>query len=322
MDPSYTNRVGVQAPPNSQNTATQGTGPVRQIPVRQVPPSGGMMSQQPIIASGPDEMALSGTEGAGGAGKSRKGVIVLIILIVLLALVGGGLWLWQNGMLGDGGGSQSQTTNGLEEKYNSYVNYVLWGVESNGKPDLVAMNEATPYFEKVRNDETALGEYALNTEQKYNELKQAYAVAEIEEKTDIAVLESYFENYPVIPVLTQSELLVAYLAGGEEEAQELLNDTYSAVDAEKYFSNYLKAEKELGEQILKMIIKADTAGCVKEGKITNNCSEMNDSDSEAMGKAVMNASGAMVEMSSAAYGVLGDLYVGLYNAEEVGSENE
>lgn len=322
MDPSYTNGVGTQAPPNSQNTVSQGAGSVRQIPVRQMPPSGGMMSQQPIIASGPDEVALGGAEGTGGAGKTRKGVIVLIVLIVLLALVGGGFWLWQSGALGGEGGLQSQTTNGLEEKYNSYVNYVLWGVESNGKPDLVAMSEATPYFEKVRNDEAALGEYVSNAGKKYNELMQAYDAAEIEEKTDIAVLESYFGNYPVVPMLTQSELLGAYLVGGKQEAQELLDNAYSAVGAESYFNNFLKAEKELGEQILKMIIKADTAGCIKEGAIASNCSEMDTSDSEAMGKAVMNASGAMAEMSSAAYDALGDLYVGLYNTEETESGNE
>ena len=314
MDPSYTNRVGVQAPPNPQNTVPQGTGPVRQIPVRQVPPSGGMMSQQPIIASGPDEMALSGAEGAGGAGKSRKGVVVLIILIVLLALVGGGFWLWQSGMLG-GNEGQSQQVSDLQEKYNSYVNYVLWGVESSGKPELNAIGEVVnPYFEGLQSDETELDTYMSLAGVKFDALKQAYEKKE-GDKLNLVVLKSYFEDYASIRPMSQNEMISDYAMDGEEVVKKLIDEKYNISSSEEYLTEYTKKAKELDDFKLSMVVNADKAGCLEDGEIQANCYQMSEADKEKMGKMMVDASEAFYAMKNEAFEVIRVLYNELYSGE-------
>ena len=314
MDPSYTNRVGVQAPPNSQNTVPQGTGSVRQIPVRQVPPSGGMMSQQPIIASGPNEMALSGAEGAGGAGKSRKGVIVLIILIALLALVGGGFWLWQSGMLG-GNEGQSQQVSDLQEKYNSYVNYVLWGVESSGKPELNATGEVVnPYFEGLQSDETELDTYMSLAGVKFDALKQAYEKKE-GDKLDLVVLKSYFEDYASIRPMSQNEMISDYAMDGEEVVKKLIDEKYNISSSEEYLTEYTKKVKELSLFELETIMNIDKAGCLKDEKIVTNCYQMSETDEEKRGKMITDVTEAYYALKNEAFDVIRVLYNELYSGE-------
>ena len=314
MDPSYTNRVGVQAPPNPQNTVPQGTGPVRQIPVRQVPPSGGMMSQQPIIASGPDEMALSGAEGAGGAGKSRKGVIVLIILIVLFALVGGGFWLWQSGMLG-GNEGQSQQVSDLQERYNSYVNYVLWGVESSGKPELNATGEVVnPYFEDLQSDETKLDTYMSLAGVKFDALKQAYEKKE-GDKLDLVVLKSYFEDYAGIKLISQDEMIDGYSMDGENVMKNNINKEYQVVSGEEYLTEYTKKVKELSLFELETIMNIDKAGCLKDEKIVTNCYQMSETDEEKRGKMITDVTEAYYALKNEAFDVIRVLYNELYSGE-------
>ena len=153
MDPSYTNGVGTQIP------------------------------QQPVISSGTGDIVLSGGE---APKKSRKGVVILIVLVVVLALVGGGFLLWQNGVFGGGSNSQSQAAS-LEEKYNSYIDYVLYGENSVEKYSIDGIENWTPYFAGLEGDE--LESYLQNANTKYADLETVYSQYNTVDKVNIVPMK-------------------------------------------------------------------------------------------------------------------------------------
>ena len=195
MNPSYNNRVGsqVQAPmqqPQSQPVPMSQSQPTL-MPQSQPAPMSQSISQsqpasmpqpmsvqQPMIASGAGDVVLSG---AGIPNKKpRRGLIIaLIVLGILLVIAGGGVLLWQNGAFNRMFGGTQMVVGNLEEAYNSYTNYVLWGTESVERPSLEAIEEAQPYFESLGDEEKVA--YVEKADAKYDRLR---------EKT-----EEYFEGF-------------------------------------------------------------------------------------------------------------------------------
>ena len=284
MNPSYTNGVGA---------------PVSQVPVGQ--------PQQPIISSG--DVVLGGSSEK----KSHKGVVILIILVVVLALVGGGFLLWQNGMFGGVNGSGSNQVSGLEEKYNSYVNYVLWGVESSNKPDLVAIGEVVdPYFVSLQNDEVALSSYIDNANAKYVELSNTYNQRE-EDKADITVLKSYFEDYAGIKEISTGEMIQVYKESGKAAVQKMIDQSYAIASTERYLSDYLAARINFANAMLEKIELAAKTGCIKDNEMMWGCDESLVPDDGFMG-ALNNAMKTQNALTSQAMNVMTQIYTELYGS--------
>jgi len=298
MNPSYNNGVGSQVP--QSNLGQQPTIP-------QQP----MQSQQPIISSGTGDVVLSGD---GSEKKSRKGVVILIVLVILTALVGGGFLLWQNGAFGGGtnNSSSNQQANNLQTAYNSYVNYALWGVESDGRPDLAKIEEVVPYFENLQ--DAALDGYVTTVNQKYNSLKQLYDVTTIENKVDVAVLKSYFEEYPKMKPLSTGEIVTVYLEEGENASKRLINEKYAVTEnTEKWLKGYLDAAKSLAEMKLDLIkMTSNTDGCIQDNELLLSCSGISDEQRTQISEKIMNMASSRREMHDAAYDVLKKLASGLY----------
>lgn len=305
MNPSYDNGVGSsQIPPQMPQQPVVPSQPLPQQPV---------VSGQPV-SSGTGDIVLGGAD---SGKKSRKGVVILIILVVVLALVGGGVLLWQN--LGSGNSNQSQTAS-LEEKYNSYVNYVLWGVESDGKPDLAAIKEATnAYFEDLR-DDALLNGYISKANEKYIGLADSYGQKEGENKVDVAVLKSYFEDYSAVKQISNEEIARIYVADGQAAVEKMIDQNYKTVGNEKYLNDYLAAEKKLATVNLDLIVKGTPKGCVQDGRLVLSCYGLNDEEAKMLNDAIFGAMDAVVELKTKAFDSIQGLYDELYGNEE--NEND
>ncbi|MBQ3297083.1 hypothetical protein IJH01_03120 [Candidatus Saccharibacteria bacterium] len=311
MDPSYNNGVGTQVPQNNPQMSGQ---PVQQSVAPQQPVMASQqpaMMQQPIISSGGGEDVMLG--GGMSEQKSRKGVVALIVLVVLLGLVGGGFLLWQNGVFGGGSGGDQQTV-GLKEAYNSYVNYVLWGVESDGQPNLEAIEGVVgPYFEGLEGD--VLDAYIVNANNKYEALKQNYDAVEGEEKEDLTVLYSYFESYPKIVQISTEEIIKMYVDGGVDVTKKVIEANYSGSDNEQYFDDYLTAEKNFAETYLNLVKGADAKGCVEDGVMIQGCYQLNDEQKNLLGEQMSAVANTRSDLVARATSVIKTLYVGLYGEE-------
>lgn len=261
---------------------------------------------------------IGGGDSASGK-KSRKGVVIFIVLVVLLALVGGGLLLWQNGVFGgrSGNGSSSSQQNSLQKAYNSYVNYVLWGVESDGKPDLSAIEDVVkPYFESLQDDTggSALNAYVTRANEKYEIFKQAYDAEEIKNKLNIAVLKIYFEELPLVETVNVTKMITAYSEKGETDVRDNIDKVYAKnVDVENYLNTFLDKQKQLAYVTLNLIVKASVNNCIQNNRISLNCSGLADEDKSAWNEAIVIANDSSTEIKGMAFTVIEGVYGSLYN---------
>ena len=289
-----------------------------------VPVGGGMVSDGDVILGGvaPEK-------------SSKTKIIILIVLVVLLALVGVGFLLWQNNAANN---SETKQEASLQERYNSYVNYVLWGVESDGKPDLAEMKKAKPYLETImngedssqtgqnentKNDKLMFEEYIAKEGALFADFSEAYAGYEGGEKVDVAVIESYFDRYPRLEQIDVSEMIMLYNEGGENRVKESIEEWFvQEGDDEKYLSEYLEKKNILAEQILNLIVKANAAGCIKDDSLDLTCYKMEESEDESLGDAMLGAFEASKQMRLAARDTLESIHGQLYENEEEGEVNE
>ena len=332
MDPSYTNSVGATNPGgtnpgnlNAQNTnlnaqVLQGG---QQNPAQPVMPQQPMqptamqqpmqptpMMQQPVISSGTDDVVIGGGNADSGK-KSRKGVVILIILIVLLALVGGGFLLWQNGVFGGGGGGNVQTSQmtDLQKSYNSYVNYVLWGVESDGKPDYDAMEQARPYFEGLSENE--LTAYVSKANGKYETLKQAYDSSTGEKKISLEPMKLYFEDFARIKI-SEEDIINKYLADGQEMTNNLIEKSYEEGIKNEKLAGYSEANKKYMDNYLQMVINANGKGCIKNKELIIGCYALSREANAELEESRYAMLDKKMEVKISAVSTMNKLYVEFY----------
>ncbi|MBR3322224.1 hypothetical protein IKG05_01125 [Candidatus Saccharibacteria bacterium] len=329
MNPSYNNRVGsqVQAPmqqPQSQPVPMSQSQPTL-MPQSQPAPMSQSISQsqpasmpqpmsvqQPMIASGAGDVVLSG---AGIPNKKpRRGLIIaLIVLGILLVIAGGGVLLWQNGAFNRMFGGTQMVVGNLEEAYNSYTNYVLWGTESVERPSLEAIEEAQPYFESLGDEEKVA--YVEKADAKYDRLREKTEEYEGGLNANIGTLKAFFEDYVKIN-LTDGDIVAAYMSDGQEGAQKIITDYYKVDEAKDYYlQGVLAAERSLAMTILDLTAKADAAGCLKNGEIVEGCYTMTGEESQKFSGDVLLVEEKRVALRRRAMEVLEIVYGNLYGSE-------
>lgn len=307
MDPSYNNGVGTQIP---QNNLQQQQSMISQ-------PMGQPMMSQPVISSGTGDVVLGG---GAPEKKSRKGLIILIVLIVLLALVGGGYYLWQSGTSGDGS-QQAQTTN-VQEKYNSYVNYVLWGEESTEKPIIEDIDQLRPYFETLKNDE--IDAYLEKANTKYAEFENGYSGYNSQNKVNIISLKVFFQDYAQMRAITSEQLLKMYLDKGFEETKNFVQDKCQISDNNTTdgMRREKNAIKDYSDAFLNIVAKIDKAGCIRDGEIKPGCYKVVDNDEKELLDKASTVDSAEKEIRTSAMDALKSLYTEFYGDSENGGTNE
>ena len=194
----------------------------------------------------------------------RNKKIIVIVLVVLLLLVGGGFLLWQSGTLGGGGRVTS-----LQRKYNSYINYVVTGEESNEQPELYSNEMLLPYFEDLSENELSV--YLEKANNKYLEFSNEYIMSEREDPADIGAMEAYFQDYAEIIPFSEDELLEMYLDVGRQEALEAIEERYTISSENEQLVAYVNASKEALTLYLSLLVSMNGAGCINNGVIISGC---------------------------------------------------
>ena len=253
MDPSYSNGVG--------------SSPIPQQQIPQQP----MNSQQPI-SSGTGDIVLGGAD---SNKKSRKGIVILIILVAFLALIGGGILLWQNGVFGGSGSSQLQVAN-LEEKFNSYIDYVLYGEDSAEKYGIDEIEAWTPYFAGLEGDE--LSAYIEKANYKYLELENAYSQSNANDRVDITPMKIYYQDYASMQPMSEKEVSDFYIENGLGQTKKMINNKYIFSGNNLQFETYLESVNDSLSNYLTLLVKADKAGCIRDKKIVSGCYKLTEEE--------------------------------------------
>lgn len=265
------------------------------------------------VSSGSDDIVLSNS---GSKKKTKRGMILLIIIMTIIGIVGCVYLLWQNGALG-GGNDQPRSQNELKDKYNSYINYVLWGSKSNEDISLESVESITdPYFEMIRKnnrEDGFLETYIEEADDKYNALVSLYQEQKDNEDINFAVIKSFFQDYAGLEDLTQDELLSIYQADGEPRAREVIGETYSTETGEEFFVRYVEARKELTETLLDVAIAADASGCTSNGVVIPGCYQPDEERWQLLGQQMIDVLFTSEELAAEANRAVQDLYMEVYN---------
>lgn len=292
MDPSYNNGMNAQMPQGVSSQPMVGSG---------------TMSQQPVISSGDGDIVLNN----GSEKKSRKGIIILVILVALLLLIGGGILLWRNGVFGSESSDAGQTQAGtLEEKYNSYVNYVLYGEDNVGRPDIENISEIVAYFETL--DESLLTDYLEKTNNLFADFERAYNVEIDEHGVDLMPLMTYYYDYAEKQPLQDNDLFDMYVASGEEESNKMIDSKYTITKTDGEFYDYLNAIKKYYRLYLGLIVKADMKGCIKNGMVLSGCFIISDEDEKNLEGTAEVVFDSIEKMKIMATSAMANIYVELY----------
>ncbi|MCR5700031.1 MAG: hypothetical protein K6G49_01180 [Candidatus Saccharibacteria bacterium] len=270
--------------------------------------------QQPIVSSGTGDIVIGDT---GPDKKSRKGVVILIILVVILALVGGGIALWQSGVLGGGGNgiSQEQLAD-LENKYNSYTNYVVYGDETINRPEMEFIEEAAPYFEVSNGESPEV--YLERTEFLYAEFRDDYLKSGIKDKIDLTPLETYFLDYVKVRPIDNEEILKIYLKNKQQGAKKVIDER--VVSANESLSQYISAVKKYYSSYLDLLAKIDAAGCIRGGEVVTNCYVVGENDEQQLDAALTEVADEVNGLKNSALDTLKSLYISFYG--EIPTENQ
>lgn len=268
---------------------------------------------QTPVSSGSGDVVLSG--GASPEKKSHKGIIILAVFLVLALVLGGIYALWQNGAfrnIGLGGGSEQVATANLEEAYNAYTNYVLFGEENVARPSLEAIEAARPYFEGLETSE--LDAYVARADEKYGDLELKYGESEVTIGGDMTTLKAFFEDFVKVTLVGEDEILQAYVKGGQEGTRFMISNQYTTANVgNEYLREYLEAENGLAVMRLELIAKAEAAGCVQNGALVKGCYNLTESEGQAFATETIRTVEAKNALYWAAMGELETIYNDLYN---------
>lgn len=206
----------------------------------------------------------------------RNKKVILIVLVVLLLLVGGGFLLWQNLQGDDNPFPTQQDAGEMKEKYNSYVNYVLFGEESTEAPSFETMEEAQPYFESLQGG--GEGAYLEQANYKYGELQEAYLAYDGDLAVNMETLKLFFQDLARVQDITMAEIANTYVAGGEKAVENLIIERFANNGTKLYFDDYLNAERDYAELLLRIVINAGAAGCINGNQLVEGCYTMTETE--------------------------------------------
>lgn len=239
----------------------------------------------------------------GGRKKSKKWLVVLIVVLLFAAVAGGVFAVWKSGVLGDSKDGYRPT---IRESFNEYVNYVLYGLDSKTDIDYDSLVFIEPYFYSIRDDDTLLKQYIEVANDKFISFSELYS--EENGAYNIDALLVYFQEYPGIQGITDSELAAEYMDVGVDETKNLIYKKYSLNNSDEYLNDYSLGLRQLAEFQLGLIVKASEKGCLGE----NGCYVISDEEQMQWEQIVGKIDDAIYKMNENASGVLDELYTEIY----------
>ena len=326
MDPSYNNSFGgnnsgVNPVPNPGATPPIGPAPA---PVQSPAPMANLNSMPnptpaptptPIQSPTPPSQfsSDSGDIIINSAPKSTKkiapGIIALIVIVIILLFAGIAFLIINR----NNGSSGSATPSAIKEAFNSYVNYVLYGKNSNENiEDIANFNTIiTPYFESLDNEEKT--QYISTAIEKYDSFTNLYYAEgrNLDDLIDTNSLQDYFQDYARIDQLGEADVLDLYNKYGKSETAQMIKKNYNITNISNNLAAYVDDLEELSDTYLNIIANIDNAGCLSNGSIIENCYTLTEAENNKI-QIIFDVIDMWNSFYSKAINTLNNLYAELY----------
>lgn len=278
----------------------------------------GMGNNGVLVSVGAGGINLSNAEEK----KPKKGLIIGIIVAVVLVIVGVLVAMTTlGGKKGDGGGGQSVQPGTLKEKFNSYINYVWYGEDSDADIDRNSIFGTDPYFLKVQKTREGVDEYLAKADEKLNIFADDYYKTDYEEL--LGGMKAYFQDYVGVPELTVEQIAKMYLASGQVVVEDYIERFYSS-DNESMNRNIIEfvdlKKKEAGVR-LEMVIQIDKQGCISNGEMIARCYNMSEDISEKFFSITEDISTVSEKIINDGTRIFSSVYSEVYGEAENGEDS-
>ena len=305
MNPSYDNSFGNQNADGTTSSVNLGTANAPQpMPQTSQAPASNMGMP---ISSGADDIVINTS-----ANKGHKKILIICgIIISLLVAAGVILFLLFSNRDNIGGDMRSN----LQTSFSSYINYVLYGEESDAQLDTSNLR-SSPYFYRLEPDQISSYVEVANT--KYSTFKDFYE--KTEERFDTKPLQVFFQAYPTIKILEEKDLLDLYKTKGAEEAYKEIENLYDVENIQlptnTTLDSFLENQKEITTYKLKYIIGIVENGCLTEGeKIKENCFSLDSAEQEILTQKNTANEELVLSMYRNALGAVINIYNELFDTD-------
>ena len=211
--------------------------------------------------------------------KSKPWVIILIVFIIM-ALFAGIAFLIINR---NNGGNSATAPSNLKEAFNSYINYITTGEDSNSDINPESINFSNPYFYSINNQED-LTKYVDNANEKFQAFVDKYLESE-EHTQDIDAISAYYQGVASTHLFSEEDLLKEYVDKGTSAAKDLIYKTFDYNLNDPSLGNlgpYLTASRTLAKLQLDNIEKIAASGCLSGDTIVEGCYQNTESENEAL----------------------------------------
>ena len=261
---------------------------------------GGVPQGQPM-SMGTGDIVLSSDNG--GQRSSKKWVAVIVVAILAI-LIGIGFWFLSTGSVAQ----NPQKNEDLQQKYNSYVNYVLSGKEDDSEPERdFIVDLETSYFGYI--DEDEINEYLQKAEEKYTSFENGYYQNNAKNEISLTPLKAFFQDYVKIKTAL-GKFNTVYKENGKDSAEKLIteNTTQSDTDDE-VLAEYKAKRKESLEAYLQLWESFKDEKCfTKETGIAQSCFSRVDGLQKTYDQKIEEANEAFEKMNDRAMETLVNLY--------------
>ena len=260
---------------------------------------------QPMSSDAGDDIVLAGAEKK----KPKLSTIIIVAFAVLFAVVV--LVLAITRTIG-GGPDKVSDSSDVKKAFNSYVNYVMWGKESDEEVNMDEFDGNTLYYLKLSGGE--LDHYLLKVQDLYDMLNSSYSSTG--EMTDISALNVFFHDYVAMLPLTIEEIGEEYALRGKEATQDLIDERYNKNKATGILlSDYIGKEKELLELYMRIVMDANNSGCVEISTLNKGCYSLTKEELGAVETKLFDLTNIQDSMYFSAMETLRHIYDDIINME-------
>lgn len=276
------------------------------------PANYGMPQPAGFGASG--DIVLAGTEKK----KPKIGAIVLVVALILLAVVAVGVTIVRTIGGGENGPSNVEAGD-VKKAFNSYVNYVAWGKESDEDFEIEDVSGTMGYYESI-SDEDTFEQYLTKAQELYTNFANSYYENDADDMaTSLDSINTYYHDYVAMLPLSMDNIRAECESGGKDAAVRLVGNYYSYdVGSSMTLDDYVKLEKELSELYISVVGTLNNNGCVVVDILGDGCYVLSESDREKIEKKMYESIDAQDAIYYNAMDVLQYVYDNIYG---VGSDS-
>lgn len=241
------------------------------------------------------------------SGERRKWIVAGLIALIVVAAIAAVVLFFI--MRGQNGGQASKGE--VKKAFNEYANYVLFGKESSEDFDIETIN-GKPYFLTLDDEENE--RYLKNADDKYWKFEKAYYDNGGAE--DVEPLKAFYQDYASVQLLTLNRIASYYSYNDKTFVESLIKDRYQLVDGmNQDLHSLLIMEKELADLELKIVIDADSAGCLDSQGLISGCYTISDEEKDELSNLTLSTVSIIDAIESKAKSTVEMVYDDIYGIE-------